>query len=192
MAKLFNMPVPKAAMSAALIASMAMSAAPAAAQSRDYSRDRDGISAGEVIAGVAVLGGLAAILSSGNDRDDRDGRYYRDDRYRNDARYGYGYDYRRYGDSRAAVNQCARAVERDARRYGRTQVTQVTSIDRKRDGYRLRGEVVADRGRDGNYYGRDPYNRGRYASDRYDRGRFTCDVKYGRVQDVKISGLKRR
>jgi hypothetical protein len=191
MAKLFNMPVPKAAMSAALIASMAMSAAPAAAQSRDYSRDRDGISAGEVIAGVVVLGGLAAILSSGNNRDDR---YYRDDRYRNDARYGYGYDYRRYGDSRAAVNQCARAVERDARRYGRTQVTQITSIDRKRDGYRLRGEVVADQGRDRNFYGRDRdrYDRGRYGNDRYDRGRFTCEVKYGRVQDVKISGLKRR
>lgn len=194
MAKLFNIPAPKAAISAALIASMAISAAPAAAQSRDYNRDRDGISAGEVIAGVVVLGGLAAILSSGNDRDDRyrDDRYYRDNRYNNDARYGYGYDYRRYGGSRAAVNQCARAVERDSRRYGRTQVTQITSIDRKRDGYRLKGEVVADLGRDRGSYGRDPYNRGRYASDRYDRGRFTCEVKYGRVQDVKISGLKRR
>lgn len=187
MAKLFNIPA-KAAISAALIASMAVSAAPAAAQNRDYNRDRDGISAGEVIAGVVVLGGLAAILSSGNDRNDR----YRDNRYNNDARYGYGYDYRRYGDSRAAVNQCARAVERDSRRYGRTQVTQITSIDRKRDGYRLKGDVVADLGRDRGSYGRDPYNRGRYASDRYDRGRFTCEVKYGRVQDVKISGLKRR
>lgn len=192
MAKLFNISAPKAAISAALIASMAISAAPAAAQSRDYNRDRDGISAGEVIAGVVVLGGLAAILSSGNDRDSRDDRNYRDNRYNNDARYGYGYDYRRHGDSRAAVNQCARAVERDARRYGRTQVTQITSIDRKRDGYRLRGEVVADQGRNHGSYGRDPYNRGRYASDRYDRGRFTCEVKYGRVQDVKISGLKRR
>ena len=190
MARLFNIPVSKAAMSAALIASMALSAAPAAAQSRDH-RDRDGIGAGEVIAGVVVLGGLAAILSSGNDRD---GRYDRDDRYRNDARYGYGYDYRRYGDSRAAVNQCARAVERDARRYGRTQVTQITSIDRKRDGYRLKGELVADQGRDNNWYGRDRdrYDRGRYNNDRYDKGRFTCEVKYGRVQDVKISGLRRR
>lgn len=179
MAKLFNISVPKSAISAALIASMAFTAAPAAAQSRD--RDRDGIGAGEVIAGVVVLGGLAAILASGNDRDDR---YRNDNRYRNDSRYGYGYDYRRHGDSRAAVNQCARAVERESRRYGRTEVTNITSIDRKRDGYRLKGQVVAHQGRDRNWNGRD--------RNRYDNGRFTCEVKYGRVQDVKISGLRRR
>jgi len=74
----------KAAIGAATAGAMLMSAAPAAARDRD---DRDGISAGEVIAGAVVLGGLAAILSSGNN--DRYGRY--DDRYRgryNDARYG--------------------------------------------------------------------------------------------------------
>lgn len=186
MAKLFNISMPKAAISAAVLASMAVSAAPAAAQSRDH--QRDGIGAGEVIAGVVVLGGLAAILASGNDRDDD--RNYRSDRYRNDPRYGYGYDRGRYGDSRAAVNQCARAVERDARRYGNVKVTQVTSIDRRRDGYRLRGEVVANQGRDRNYYGRDRDNRWN-SRDRYDTGKFSCDVKYGRVQNVKISGLRR-
>ncbi len=172
----------KAAIGAATAGAMLMSAAPAAARDR---YDRDGISAGEIIAGAVVIGGLAAILSaSDNDRYDRyDDRY--NDRYRdrgryNDARYGYGYDYNRYGNSRSAVSQCVNAVERGSRRYGRTDVTEVTSIDRKRDGYKVKGRVVV---RDG-YGGR--WGRG----GSYDNGKFSCDVRYGRVQDVKFSGLR--
>ena len=56
----------------------------------------------------------------------------------------------------------------------------MTSIDRKRDGYKVKGQVVV---RDG-YGGR--WGRGGY----YDRGRFSCDVRYGRVQDIKFSGLR--
>ena len=173
----------KAAIGAATAGAMLMSAAPAAARDR---YDRDGISAGEIIAGAVVIGGLAAILSSGdNDRYDRydrryDGRY--DDRYRgryDDPRYGYGYNYNRYGNSRRAVSQCVGAVERGSRRYGRTDVTEVTSIDRKRDGYRVKGRVIV---RDG--YG-DRWGRGGY----YDKGKFTCEVRYGRVQDIRFSGL---
>ncbi|KTE16003.1 hypothetical protein [Sphingopyxis sp. H115] len=163
----------KAAIGAATTAAMLMSAAPAAARDR---YDRDGISAGEIIAGAVVIGGLAAILSSG----DND-RY--DDRYRgryNDARYGYGYNYNRYGNSRSAVSQCVNAVERGSRRYGRTDVTEVTGIDRKRDGYRVKGRVVV---RDG-YGGR--WGRGGY----YDNGKFNCEIRYGRVQRVKFSGLR--
>ncbi|WP_137870197.1 hypothetical protein [Sphingopyxis sp. 2PD] len=166
----------KAAIGAATAGAMLMSAAPAAARDR---YDRDGISAGEVIAGAVVLGGLAAILSSGNN--DRYDRY--DNRYRgryDDPRYGYGYDYNRYGNSRSAVNQCVNAVERGSRRYGNTDVTQVTSIDRKRDGYKVKGRVVV---RDG-YGGR--WGRGGY----YDQGKFTCDIRYGRVQDIRFSGLR--
>ena len=137
--------------------------------------------------GSSELPAVAAILSSGdNDRYDRydrryDNRY--DDRYGgryDDARYGYGYDYNRYGNSRSAVSQCVNAVERGSRRYGNTDVTQVTSIDRKRDGYKIKGRVVV---RDG-YGGR--WGRG----GSYDQGKFTCDVRYGRVQDIKFSGLR--
>ena len=91
----------KAAIGAATAGAMLMSAAPAAARDR---YDRDGISAGEIIAGAVVLGGLAAILSSGDN--DRYDRY--DDRYRgryDDPRYGYGYNYNRYGNSRSAHYQ---------------------------------------------------------------------------------------
>ena len=60
---------------------------PAQARDRhDRNRDRDSISAGEIIAGAVVLGGLAAVLSSGNNgRNDRRGY---DDRY-DDNRAGY-------------------------------------------------------------------------------------------------------
>lgn len=172
----------KAAIGAATAGAMLIGATPALARDR---YDRDGIGAGEIIAGAVVLGGLAAILSSGDndryDRYDRDNRY--DDRYRgrydNDARYGYGYDYNRYGNSRSAVSQCVNSVERGSRRYGRTDVTEVTSIDRKRDGYRVKGRVVV---RDG-YGGR--WGRG----GSYDKGKFTCEIRYGRVQDIRFSGL---
>ena len=171
----------KAAIGAATAGAMLIGATPAMARDR---YDRDGIGAGEIIAGAVVLGGLAAILSSGDndryDRYDRDGRY--DDRNRgryDDARYGYGYDYNRYGNSRTAVSQCVTSVERGSRRYGRTDVTEVTSIDRKRDGYRVKGRVVV---RDG-YGGR--WGRG----GSYDKGKFTCEIRYGRVQDIRFSGL---
>lgn len=165
----------KAAIGAATAGAMVMSATPAMARDR---HDNDGISAGEIIAGAVVLGGLAAILSSGNDRYDR-----YDDRYRgryNDPRYGYGYNYNRYGNSRSAVSQCVNAVERGSRRYGRTDVTQVTDIDRKRDGYRVKGRVVVNDGWRGRW--------GRGGS--YDKGKFTCDIRYGRIHNIRFSGLR--
>jgi hypothetical protein len=180
----------KAAVAAATTGAM-LTAAPAIA--RDRHHDRDGISAGEVIAGAVILGGLAAILSSG-DRDDYRGydrRYDRGydrnydrgyDRGGYDRGYNrgdYGYDHRRYGNARQAVNQCVRDVEYRSGRWGRTDVTEIRDIDRTRDGYVVRGRVVV---RDG-YAGR--WGRGGY----YDRGKFACVVSYGRVQDVRFSGL---
>lgn len=170
----------------ALAAALTATVAPAAAQAqyRDYRHnDRDGISAGEIIAGAVILGGLAAILSDNDNDRYRDGYRY-DPRYA--PRYGYnqpnyGYNYQRYGNSRQAVNQCVNAVERTGTRYGRADVTEIRDIDRRRDGYTVEGRVVV---RDG-YRGRWGQNRGGY----YDKGRFRCEVRYGRVQDVRFSGL---
>lgn len=181
-------------------AAVALVSVAAPAQARG--RDNDGISAGEVIAGAVILGGIAAVIaSSDNDRD----RGYNDDRY-DDRRYedrggGYGYDngYRRgrghhrhrdddYGydsqyGSRSAVNQCVTAVEQWASRYSRADVTQINYIDRTRNGYRVTGNLVVQDG----YRGRDRYDRG---YDRgYDKGRFTCYVERGQVIDVDYRGL---
>ena len=72
-----------AAAAAALTATMA---APAQAQSWDR-RDRDGIDVGDIVTGVAVIGGIAAIL----------GAFDRDDDRRYDRRYDRGYGNDRYG-----------------------------------------------------------------------------------------------
>lgn len=171
-------------------------ASPAAAQDRHRDRDRDGISAGEVIAGAVILGGLAAIIaSSDNDRDD-----YRD--YRGDYRDGYRGDYRGnyrggYGNghgSRDAVELCVRAAENQAqRRLGaRAEVYEIRDVDRERRGYEVEGRIaVRDgyRGRDQRRWGRNDYRRG-YRNDGWDEGRFSCDVRNGRVTDLDFSGIR--
>jgi len=180
------------------------SATPAMAQ--DRYRDRgDGISAGDIIAGVLVIGGIAAVAGSiGRDRgyggtyggpytgdsryDDRYGSRY-DDRYgsRYDDRYGSRYDdrydYNRSGNSRQAVEQCVPAAQRGA--HG-ARVTDIRNIDRNRYGYRVRGTVVVNER--GGGWGRD-YNY-RDSGRNYDQGRFTCDVQYGRVVGLDYSGLR--
>ncbi|MDT9598019.1 hypothetical protein [Sphingosinicella rhizophila] len=142
-------------------------AAPAQAQWR-HDRDR-GIDAGDVIAGVAILGGAVAIASAL----DSDGR-----------RYGYGYrDRYRYGYSNA-VNACGR----EADRYGRGRV-RILDVDRRsNNSYRVRGVIEGgydryDRGYD-RRYDRDY---GRYDHDRRDRDSFTCTARSnGRITHFRV------
>lgn len=76
-----------------------------------------------------------------------------------------------------AVNQCVRAAEFEARRFGRfAQVTDIRDIDRTRRGLRVQGRLVVEQG-------------GRWRGGGVDRGRFTCFVDRGRVYDVRLSGL---
>jgi hypothetical protein len=194
----------KTALLTAAAATLAASA-PANAQFRGPGsggpggHDRGGISAGEVIAGVAILGGIAAIASASSSS-----RGYRDDRgydrgydhghgRRDQPIYDRGYNDRGYGE-REAIGQCIRAAQQEARRYGNARVTQVTDIDEYGRGFQIRGTVVSEN-RDWGRRGYDGYDRYGYGNDRYrndyDRGRFTCTVNYGRVQDVRISGLNR-
>lgn len=166
----------------AAAAALVSVAAPAQARDR-YDRNRDGISAGEIIAGAVVLGGLAAVIAAADNN-----RGYRDDRYRS-SNNGYRYNYR--AGSRMAVNQCVASVERWANGYSRSDVTQIRDIERTRYGYRVRGNVVVQDGwRDRNNNGYDRYDRygGGYGRG-YDRGRFTCYVERGRVVDIDYKGL---
>ncbi len=176
----------------------------AVARPGDRYRGHDGIDAGDVIAGALIIGGIAAIASAAsNNRDRYDRGYgYRD----NDYRGGRDYDERGYGDngyyqngygSRTAVDQCVRAAQIEARRYGQARVTDVTRIDRIRGGYEVRGRlIVQDRswnGWRGNHGGwRGSWDRGnqydRY-NEGYERGRFSCVTRRGSVDDVRLSGL---
>ncbi|HSG33253.1 MAG TPA: hypothetical protein VLA37_01875 [Sphingomonadaceae bacterium] len=167
------------------------SASPAFA--RDH-RDRDGIDAGDIIAGALIIGGIAAIASAAGGRD----RDYRGDYDR------YGYNDRYYGrySARDAVEQCVYAAERTANRYsygGRANVTDIRDVDRKgRNGFTVKGRIaVNNQGRDWRQgdryrgYGWDNDYRGwndRYRG--YDSGRFTCKVRNGRVIDVDFSGIR--
>ena len=182
-------------------------ATPALAQ-----RDRDnGIDAGDIIAGALIIGGIAAVATAasrnrGNDGyvyegRGNDGRYYNpnDGRYYNpnDGRYydtQYDNRYANAGNSRQAVEQCVYAAERNASRYssgGNAQVTDIRNIDRKRDGYTVKGRIAVNaqnanwrRGWGNDYRGYSNAYRG------YDSGNFTCKVRYGQVVDLDYNGVR--
>lgn len=187
----------RTALVSAATAAIISAAVPAQANDGRY-RGRDGIDAGDVIAGALVIGGLAAIASAGSQQDRNYGRY--DDRHYDDRRYDdrgyrhedYGYFRNGYG-SRSAVNQCVRAAEQEARRYGRARITDVTSIYRIRGGYEVRGRLVVAggyyRGRDHDRWDRHGYRYDRYGND-YDKGRFSCVTRYGGVDSVRLGGLR--
>ena len=166
--------------------------APAQAQGRDRDRDRDrgdGIDAGDIIAGALIIGGIAAVASAASNG--RNGRY--------DDRYDRGYN--RAGNPRQAVEQCVNAAERNASRSsyrGNAQVTDIRSIDRKRDGYVVKGRIAVNTNnrewrRGDSRYGSGWGNDYRGWNDNYrgyDAGKFTCKVRYGQVYDIDYSGIR--
>ena len=144
---------------AAAAAITVTAASPAQAQifGRDH-RDRGGIDTGDIITGVAVVGGIAAILGAFG----RDG-----DRYGYDNRYRYRDDYSQ------AVNACGYQAER----YGRGGRISVTDVDRRgSNSYRVRGVIDAGYA---NYGSNAVYGRYDARDDRY--GRYDPRVeRYGR------------
>lgn len=110
----------------AAAAAMALTAAPASAQYYPYERDR-GISAGEIIAGVAAVAGVAAIASAATQR----GGYG----YGYDPRYGGGYGHDR-GLERHAVNACTYEAQRRFQRRGQVRVD-VRQVQPTRNGVRV-------------------------------------------------------
>lgn len=181
----------KAGLFVATAATAIATATPAEAQRRWDRHRGDGIDAGDVIAGALIIGGIAAIASAAsNDR----GRGYRGDRYYDGGYDGYGY-YNNGYNSRSAVEQCVRAAQSEANRYGGwARITDVTRINRVRGGYEVRGRlVVQDRGWGGWRGNRGGWDRGYYYdryTDGYDKGRFSCVTQYGRIRDVDVTGLR--
>ncbi|TCD05450.1 hypothetical protein EYB45_08255 [Erythrobacteraceae bacterium CFH 75059] len=171
-------------LSAAVAAGSVMlaAAAPAAAQDRwrdyEHERARNSISAGEIIAGAVVLGGLAAVISAAS-RDRYDRRY--------DDRYGYRFD-----NPRQAVEQCVRAAQIDARRagYRYAEVTHINNVNRTRRGLEVNGRLRVEDTRGYGYgHGRDDWR----GSDRRgfsDNGRFTCLVDGGRVRGINYRSIR--
>jgi hypothetical protein len=172
------------------IATAAVGAMALASATPSQARDRDKVDAGDVIAGALIIGGIAAIASAASK-----------DRYRDDHRYGDGYSYRdnRYGhgNSRAAVERCVRAVERDARRAGfrYAQVTEIRDVDRERRGWEVTGRLVVDDGYHRGYRGdrsrvRYDDRRDRYRDRDLDRGRFKCEIRRGKIVDIDYKGIR--
>lgn len=183
--------VAKGGIATAAISAMALSAATPA-----LARDRNGIDTGDVIAGALIIGGIAVIASAGSkersgygyrDDDDR----YRDNRYR-DNRYG-------HGNSRAAIERCVSAVQRDARRagYRSAQVVDIRDVDRERRGWQVTGRLIVDGQRGYAYNDRNRYDDRRYdyghgngSGGNANRGAFSCDIRNGRVVDVDYFGIR--
>ncbi|WP_417621210.1 hypothetical protein [Parasphingorhabdus sp.] len=136
---------------------------------RGHRRHRDRIDGGDILAGILVIGGIAAIASAASNSN-RDRRYndrdYRskNSRYENqrydDRRDDRGYD-RGTGDMEAAINACSDAAERQAGRDARVSVVQ--SVARDGDGWRVEGELSNS-----------------------DQRTFLCGATQGRVDFVQI------
>ena len=186
-------------------AMVASSASPALARDQRG----DGVSAGDVIAGAVVLGGIAAIAASASNHD-RDYGYTRAGYGDYGAGYGgdYGHD-RGFGQRdgrwnggsrRGAVEQCIAAAERDASRYGygRADVTDIRGVRETRWGFEVKGRIAVNtmgrawhngdarygQGWGGDYRGWNDGLRG------YDAGQFSCRVERGRVVGVNFKGLR--
>lgn len=151
-------------------------------------RDRDGIDAGDVIAGVLIIGGIAAIASAIDNDDDR---YDRRDNRRYDRNDGRRYDsyYGQRLNPRAAVQQCIAAAQQQASRYGRARVTEVTDVDRERRGYDIEGRIVVNEGRRGYRHDARYDRRDRYSRRHVDNGRFECRIRDGRIDRLRVRGL---
>ena len=160
----------KSRFAATLVAAAAFSlaASPAAAQGWGWGggnwghHHRDRIDAGDVLAGILIIGGIAAIASAANSkkRDRRD-----DDRpdYPGDRSSGYGSDHDQQWQQNAgvdsAVSRCTAEVSR-----GSNRGTSVESINRDGDGWRVQGRTGA---------GAD----------------FTCSVDgNGQIRNVQVGG----
>lgn len=143
-----------------LAAAAALSLTATPAMARGWHRHGDGIDGGDVVAGLLIFGGIAAIAAaasskSNKDRQARADSSYRDDDYRDDRDYrgddtryvpradDRSDDYRPSGSNwrsglsvDGAVDACVGAVEQGTR-----SIDSVEAVNRDGDGWRVSGRV---------------------------------------------------
>ena len=148
---------------AMLAAAAAFSLVATPVMARGWHRHRDnGIDAGDLLAGVLIIGGIAAIATAASNRGRKDREAGEDDRYRDDYRAD-DYrelprgDYGAYGDEDraadrpgslapadngedAAVDACMDEIERD-----RGRVDGIEGVDREGEGWRVSGRARGGR-----------------------------------------------
>ena len=137
-------------------AALSFSATPALAQSWGWGgggggwghHHRDRVDAGDVIAGILIIGGIAAIASAASknkrDRRDDDRRYDNRPDYPRDRPAGYGNDndqqWQQAGQQNGSVDSAvARCISEVSR--GSNRGTSVESINRDGDGWRVQGQT---------------------------------------------------
>ena len=193
-------------------AMVASSATPALAEHRND----NGISAGEIIAGALIIGGIAAAASASN----RNNRGYDDGNYgynNNDYGRNYGRNSGYGGNPRQAVEQCVNAAERYASSRGlRANVTDIREVKDTRYGYQVRGNISVqgggnrgwqgggynngygqnygnqdwnNRGYDNRGYDNRGYNDRNYDNRGYDSGSFKCKYERGQIADLDFGGI---
>lgn len=135
-------------------AALSMAATPALARDRwgggwggGWGRHHDRVDAGDIFAGILIIGGIAAIASaaskSSKNRRDDDRRYPEDRDYRGGdyreapARDAYGAGYS--GEMNDAVNRCIDEVNR-----GQVRVDSIDAAERDGNGWRVRGRAGAN------------------------------------------------
>jgi len=161
------------ATAAALAASFSLAATPALARGwgggwGGSHRHHDRIDAGDVLAGILIIGGIAAVASAASKGENQrqEQQDYRDPRprHRDDTMPRYGADddrpeWREGAGIDTAVNRCIDEVNR-----GRSRVGGVESVNREANGWRVSGTTTAN-------------------------GTFSCTVDgEGRIRNVNVDG----
>jgi hypothetical protein len=126
-------------------------------------RGRRGIGVGGVLAGAAIIGGIAAIASSNNRRRDREVVVVERDRRDDDRRFDDRRDNPRASNGSGidnAVSQCLREIERDVR------VDSVDGASRVASGWLVSGTI-------------------------FDGSGFTCEIgNNGRISDISYGRFR--
>lgn len=110
---------------------------------RGHRRHRGRVSGGDVVAGILILGGIAAIASaaSSNKRERRsEDRDYRDRDYRSDRRNNERQSQVGTTAMQRAISVCTNAAEQQAGRDAR--ISEITAVARDGNGWRVEGEMT--------------------------------------------------